>query len=63
MPYQGMVSGPVMAAAGAAHRADINPGFAGQGMGLIKSIRPAADILREIVETAEASLSRATYFV
>ncbi|MEJ6684462.1 MAG: nitronate monooxygenase family protein [SAR86 cluster bacterium] len=63
MPYQGMVSGPVMAAAGAAHRADINPGFAGQGMGLIKSIRPAADILREIVETAEASLSRATYFI
>jgi nitronate monooxygenase len=63
MPYQGIVSGPVMAAASAAHRADINPGFAGQGMGLIKSIRPAADILRDIVDSAEASLSRASYFI
>ena len=63
MPYQGIVSGPVMAAASAAHRADINPGFAGQGMGLIKSIRPAADILQDIVDSAEAALSRATYFI
>ena len=63
MPYQGIVSGPVMAAASASGRADVNPGFAGQGMGLIKAIRPAADILREIVDTAEASLSRATYFI
>ena len=52
-----------MAAASAAHRADINPGFAGQGMGLIKSIRPAADILQDIVDSAEAALSRATYFI
>lgn len=59
MPYQGMVSGPVMAAGSAARRADINPGFAGQGMGMIHAIRPAAEIFGEIVASAEAALLRA----
>lgn len=63
MPYQGIVSGPVMAAASAAHRADINPGFAGQGMGMIKAIRPASEIFREIVESAEEALGRAQSFL
>ncbi|MEX0942486.1 MAG: nitronate monooxygenase family protein [Pseudomonadales bacterium] len=63
MPYQGIVAGPVMAAGSAAGRADVNPGFAGQGMGLIKAIRPAADIFRDIVEGAEASLTRAAKYL
>lgn len=63
MPLQGMVSGPVMAAGSAAGRADINPGFAGQGMGMIKAIRPARDIFADIVASAEEALDRARSFV
>ena len=64
MPYQGAVSGPVMAAASKAGRADVNPGFAGQGMGMIQAVRPAKDIFQDIVDSAEEALSRSsTYFV
>ena len=63
MPYQGVVSGPVMAAASRTGRADINPGFAGQGMGLISAIRPAKDIFADIVSSAEASLERARSYL
>ena len=59
MPYQGLVSGPVLHAANVAGRGDINPGFAGQGIGMIKAIRPAADIFADLVAGAEAALSRA----
>lgn len=62
MPYQGTVSGAVLRAGDEAHRMDINPGFAGQGIGMIKSIRPAADIMAELVETAEKSLARSGNF-
>jgi len=57
MPYQGAVSGPVMAAANRAGRGDINPGFAGQGIGMIKAVRPAKDIFNELVYGAEAALN------
>ena len=63
MPYQGAVAGPVLHAADEAGRGDINPGFAGQGIGMIKSIRPAADILADLVEGAEATLSRSDNFL
>jgi NAD(P)H-dependent flavin oxidoreductase YrpB (nitropropane dioxygenase family) len=43
MPYQSMIAGPVMASGIRAKRKDIIPGFAGQGMGLIHAVRPAAD--------------------
>ena len=56
MPLQSMVSGPVMAAAMAAERADVWPGFAGQGAGLIHEIRPAAEIMADIVEEAVEAL-------
>ena len=49
MPYQGMISGPVMAAANRDGRGDINPGFAGQGIGMIKAVRPAKEIFDELV--------------
>jgi NAD(P)H-dependent flavin oxidoreductase YrpB (nitropropane dioxygenase family) len=58
MPYQGAISGPVMAAANRAGRGDVNPGFAGQGIGMIKAVRPAKDILDDLVYGAEQALSK-----
>jgi NAD(P)H-dependent flavin oxidoreductase YrpB (nitropropane dioxygenase family) len=63
MPYQGMVSGPVTAAALRAARTDIWAGFAGQGLGMIRGVRPAAEVLAGIVAQAEATLGRAGGFV
>jgi NAD(P)H-dependent flavin oxidoreductase YrpB (nitropropane dioxygenase family) len=60
MPYQGMVSNPVMAAATRDRRGDINPGFAGQGIGMIKAVRPAAEIFKELVWGAEQALARSS---
>jgi NAD(P)H-dependent flavin oxidoreductase YrpB (nitropropane dioxygenase family) len=60
MPFQGMVSGPVMAAANRDGRGDINPGFAGQGIGMIKAVRPAKEIFDELVYSAEQALARST---
>ena len=59
MPFQSMVSGPVLAAGAVARRADIMPGFAGQGIGMIDAVKPAADVLREIVEGAKRALAGA----
>lgn len=59
MPYQGMVSTQVTVAALAAGRADIWGGFAGQGLGMIRGVRPAADVLQDIVSGAERELARA----
>ncbi|MEE4383534.1 MAG: nitronate monooxygenase family protein [Pseudomonadales bacterium] len=56
MPYQGMIASPVLAAANRAARGDVNPGFAGQGIGMIRAVRPAAEILRELAAGAEAAL-------
>jgi NAD(P)H-dependent flavin oxidoreductase YrpB (nitropropane dioxygenase family) len=56
MPFQGIVSGPIQLAGFAAQRADIAPGFAGQGIGMIDSIRPAAEVLRELAAGAERAL-------
>jgi NAD(P)H-dependent flavin oxidoreductase YrpB (nitropropane dioxygenase family) len=58
MPYQSMVSGPVLAAAVRGERKDIYPGIAGQGIGMIKSVRPAKAILDDIVRGALAALAR-----
>ncbi len=57
MPFQGMISGPVMAAANRDGRGDVNPGFAGQGIGMIKAVRPAKEIFLELVAQAEARLA------
>ncbi len=62
MPYQSMVAGPVMSAATRAERKDIVPGFAGQGMGLIKAVRPAREVLADLVTGAEAALARSQMF-
>jgi NAD(P)H-dependent flavin oxidoreductase YrpB (nitropropane dioxygenase family) len=63
MPWQTVVSGPVMASAALHERADVNPGIAGQGVGLAREIRPAADVLRAIAAEAEAALRRAAALV
>jgi len=59
MPFQPMVAMPVLAAAAVAKRKDIAPGFAGQGLGMIKAVRPAADVLRDLVAGAETALKSA----
>jgi len=59
MPFQSMISGPVLAAGMAAGRGDIVPGFAGQGIGMIDAVRPAAEVLREIVAGAKRALEGA----
>ena len=53
MPFQSAVAGAVLASADSEERQDINPGFAGQGIGLIKSVRPAAEIMADLVEGME----------
>jgi NAD(P)H-dependent flavin oxidoreductase YrpB (nitropropane dioxygenase family) len=62
MPYQSMVSGPVMAAGIEARRKDILPGFAGQGIGLIHAVRPAAEVMRDLVDGADQALGGAARF-
>lgn len=57
MPWQGMVSMPVTAAATAAGRANVWGGFAGQGLGMVRAVRPAAEVLRDIVDGAERVLA------
>jgi nitronate monooxygenase len=59
MPWQTVLASPVMSAARVAERTDVNPGIAGQGVGLTRAIRPAAEIVADIVAEAEATLRRA----
>ncbi len=63
MPFQPMVAMPVLAAAHRAERGDIAPGFAGQGIGMIRGVRPAAEVLLDLVRGAEKALGRASAFV
>jgi len=56
MPLQSMVSGPVMAAAMVGGRADVWPGFAGQGAGMIRDIKPAGEVMQELVAEAVSAL-------
>lgn len=60
MPFQSAISDPVMSAAVRDERTDIYPGIAGQGIGMIKAVRPAAEILADYVAGAQLALSRAT---
>ncbi len=62
MPFQSMIAGPVLAAASHDQRKDIAPGFAGQGLGLIKAIRPAREVLNDLVSGAEQALAGAKQF-
>jgi nitronate monooxygenase len=62
MPFQSMVAGPVLASGMASKRSDIMPGFAGQGIGMIDRIRPAAEVLRDLVAGADEMLAKAGDF-
>lgn len=62
MPYQSMVAMPVLAAAMRAARGDVAPGFAGQGLGLIRQVRSAAEVLEDLVKGAERALSTGVSF-
>jgi NAD(P)H-dependent flavin oxidoreductase YrpB (nitropropane dioxygenase family) len=63
MPFQSMVSGPVMQAAFRERRADLMAGFAGQGVGMIERIRPAAEVMQELVQGAEQALASASRLI
>jgi NAD(P)H-dependent flavin oxidoreductase YrpB (nitropropane dioxygenase family) len=63
MPYQTMVSTQVTVAALAAGRADVWGGFAGQGLGMVRAVRPAAAVMQDLVAGAEQVLGRATGFI
>lgn len=60
MPLQSLVAAPVLTAALEAERADVDPGIAGQGVGLVRAIRPAAEVVRALVLGAESALRRAS---
>lgn len=60
MPFQPMVAMPVLAAAHRAERGDIAPGFAGQGIGMIRGLRPAGEVLLDLVRGAERALAAAS---
>ena len=58
MPFQGQVSRPALASANLVGRSqDVNPGFAGQGIGMIKAVRPAAEIMADLIASAEETLN------
>ena len=63
MPYQGQVSDPVQNAAFEQERQDIAPGFAGQGIGMIQSVRPAAEVMVDLIQGAEKVLQSASRFL
>ena len=56
MPFQGLIAMPVWESGRQARRKDITPGFAGQSIGMVKKIRPAREIVEEIVQQAIAIL-------
>ena len=58
MPLQGLLAHGVVEAALREDRADVFAGAAGQGIGLVQQIRPAADVLEEMVAEAHAILTR-----
>ncbi len=60
MPYQSMISGPIMLAAEAAERPDIFAGFCGQGLGMIHGVRGASEVLAELAGEAESCLRGAS---
>ncbi|MGH7932915.1 MAG: NAD(P)H-dependent flavin oxidoreductase [Candidatus Binataceae bacterium] len=52
MPYQGFIAMPVLESGRQAERKEITPGFAGQAIGMIKKIRPAREIVEQMVAEA-----------
>ncbi|MDP1670870.1 MAG: nitronate monooxygenase, partial [Alphaproteobacteria bacterium] len=57
MPFQSMVSSQILTSGQIGKRGDIAPGFAGQGIGLIKSVRPARDIFEDLLEGCKRAMA------
>ena len=58
MPFQGQISRPALMSANLAGRSqDVNPGFAGQGIGMIKAVRPAAEIMDDLIADTDRVLA------
>lgn len=58
MPFQSFISSPIMQAAMESKRADIWPGFAGQGIGMIQKIVPAGELVKRMVAETEEVLAK-----
>ncbi|MEW6296532.1 MAG: nitronate monooxygenase family protein [Thermodesulfobacteriota bacterium] len=52
MPFQSLIAFPILEGARQAGMKDIYPGIAGQSVGLLKKIRPAREIVEEMVSQA-----------
>ena len=59
MPYQMLLSAPIMAGAGRVRAKDICATAAGQVVGMLHDVRPAAEVVREMVGQAAAILGEA----
>ncbi len=59
MPFQMIYSGPVMVAAGEARRQDVCATAAGQVVGMLHEMRPAAEVVAEMVRQAAELLGEA----
>ncbi|HKA52901.1 MAG TPA: nitronate monooxygenase [Candidatus Binatia bacterium] len=57
MPFQSLIAFPILEAARQAGRKDVYPGIAGQSVGLLKKIRPAREIVEDMVSQAVAILN------
>lgn len=66
MPFQGLIAMPICESASQAGRRDIYPGIAGQSVGMLRKIRPAREIVDEMVaqavEILAANVSRQVQF-
>ena len=60
MFFQSGVAGPVLESVKVNRRQDINPVFAGQGIRMTKAVRPAEEIMADLVEGMEKSLKDST---
>ena len=60
MPLQGALVAPLLRRINRGRRADLTTEAMGQIAGMIGAIRPARDVLEQIVEQAEQLLDRAT---
>jgi NAD(P)H-dependent flavin oxidoreductase YrpB (nitropropane dioxygenase family) len=58
MPFQSLIAFPILEGARQAGMKEIYPGIAGQSVGLLKRIRPAREIVEEMVQQAVQILSQ-----
>lgn len=57
MPYQGLISMPILEGARVGKRVDVYPGIAGQSVGMLRRIRPAREVVEDMIAEAIEILS------